>query len=428
MRILFFTHYFPPEVNAPAVRTHQHCRRWVREGHEVHVVTCVPNHPRGEVFEGYRSRLRTQREKLDGIHVHRVWTYVAPNRGFLRRTLGYLSYMFSAPLAARRVPRPDVVVATSPQLFCAWAGLLASRLVRRPWVLELRDLWPASIEAVGAIRNRAVIKSLERLELCLYGAADAVVALTEAFRVDLVRRGVDAAKIEVVTNGIGPDAWNGVSRDQAREALGLPRDRFLVSYVGTHGMAHGLETLLEVADILRDVEELHFLTVGDGAEYGRLQRLRSEKQLDNLTMVGQVPREQARLYLHASDVSAVLLRRSDLFRTVIPSKVFEAMAVGNGVLLTVDGEARAIVEGAGAGVFVEPENPTALAQAVKELMDSPADLRAMGENGRRAVRSRFNRAFLARKMLRVLDAVADRNGRAGVGPRPAAGRETSSES
>jgi hypothetical protein len=162
VRILVFSHYFPPEVTAAAVRTYEHGREWVRAGHDVQVVTCVPNHPRGEVYAGYHSRWQVQREEVDGMHVHRVWTYLAANKGFLKRTLGYVSYMLSAPLAALQLPRPDVIVATSPQFFCACAGCVAAKLLRSPWVFEVRDLWPESIVAVGAMRTRAGIGLLQR--------------------------------------------------------------------------------------------------------------------------------------------------------------------------------------------------------------------------------------------------------------------------
>ena len=406
MRILFFSHYFPPEVNAPAVRTFEHCSEWVRQGHEVHVVTCVPNHPQGEVYEGYQPSLATQREEMDGIQVHRVWTYIAPNKGFLRRTLGYVSYMFSAALASLSLPRPEVIVATSPQFFCACAGFLASKIRRAPWVFELRDLWPESIVAVGAIRNPMIIGALESVELFLYGDSEHVVSVTPAFQKNLVERGVDPDKVEVVTNGIDPDSWDRVSKEAARAELDLPADQFIASYIGTHGMAHNLETLFEAADRLREEENVHFITAGDGAEFENLKRLRREKGLENVTMLGQVPRERAQFYLHASDASLVLLRDSDLFKTVIPSKIFEAMAAGNPVLLGVDGEARSIVEEANAGIFVEPENAEELARATLDLKESPELRRELGQNGREAVRKRFDRKKLANQMLDCLRLVS----------------------
>ena len=403
MRILFLSHYFPPEVNAPAVRTFEHCREWVRAGHEVHVVTCVPNHPQGKVYDGYRRRLAMQHETMEGIHAHRVWTYVAANKGFLKRTLGYISYMLSAPLAALKIPRPDVIVATSPQFFCACAGFLTSKLVRRPWVFEVRDLWPDSIVAVGALRNRSIIKLLEAVELALYHDADRIVAVTDATRANLVARGVPAAKVDVVPNGISLESWDGADARSARLELGLD-SRFVVSYVGTHGMAHNLETLLEAAEILRDEPAVHFLTVGDGAELDKLRRRRRERRLDNVTMVGQVPHETAKAYLRACDVSVILLRKADLFRTVLPSKIFEAMAVRKPIILGVDGEARRLVEQEQAGVCIEPENPQQLADAILRLKSDRGLCHRLGRNGRRALQERFDRKVLAERMLKIVSA------------------------
>jgi len=410
MRILFLSHYFPPEVNAPATRTYEHCRQWVRMGHEVHVVTCVPNHPRGRPYAGYRRSLSVQRELMDGIRVHRVWTYMAANRGLVRRTLGYVSYMFTAPLACLGIGRPDVLVASSPQFFCACAGLLAAGMLRCPWVFELRDLWPASIAAVGAVRNRAALRVLHALELSLYRRASHVVALTEAFRQDLLSRGVPASKVSVVTNGVAPEDWARIGRQAARRRLGMD-SRFVVSYVGTLGMAHRLETVLKAAELLREEPEVHFLLVGDGAERQRLLDMKRRRGLHRVSIVGQVPRHEARLYLAASDAALVVLRRHETFRTVIPSKLFEAMAARVPIVLAVEGEARRVVERAGAGLCVEPENAEALAAAIRRLKSDPALRRRLGESGRRAVCTEFNRHALARRMLGILETLAGGSGR-----------------
>jgi len=405
MRILFLSHYFPPEVNAPAVRTHEHCREWVRAGHEVHVLTCVPSHPQGRVYPGYRTRFGVQHETVDGLRVHRVWTHVAPNRGVWRRTIGYVSFMLSAAAAAPRLPRPDVIVATSPQFFCACAGGLVSKLFGRPWVFELRDLWPDSVAAVGAVSARAALRFFEHVELSLYRDAAGIVALTHAFRDNLCARGVPGEKVHVVTNGVDADCWPAdADRGALRASLGL-NNGFVAAYVGTHGMAHNLETLLEAARLLRD-DGVRFVTVGDGAEFARLQQLRGAMGLDNVEMVGQVPRDAAQRYLLAADASLVLLRRSDLFTTVIPSKIFEAMAAGRPIILGVDSEARRIVEDSQAGIYVGAENPRALADAVLRLRADPELARRMGECGRRAVRTHYDRRALATRMLRILEHAA----------------------
>ena len=197
MRILFLSHYFPPEVNAPASRTYEHCKQWVKDGHEVTVVTCAPNHPRGKVYEGYRNKL-FQRDEKDGIQVIRLWTYVTANEGFVKRTLNYVSYMVAAVFATPFLPKADVVISTSPQFFNGLAGYFVSRLKRIPWILEIRDLWPESILVVGAIKNKAIIRFLEFLEMFAYRKAERIVPVTDSFKRYMVRKGIAPEKIDTL--------------------------------------------------------------------------------------------------------------------------------------------------------------------------------------------------------------------------------------
>lgn len=334
MHILFLSDNFPPEVNAPASRTFEHCRVWLREGHRVTVITCAPNFPAGRVFPGYRNRL-WQREIIDGIEVIRVWSYIAANEGFVRRTLDYLSFMLAAFIAALFVRRVDVIVGTSPQFFTVCAAWAASFAKRRPWVFELRDLWPESIRAVGAMRSARLLAALERLELFLYRRADMIVAVTESFRENLIARGVDGGRIRVITNGVDMTRFRPVAKDPALLAeLGL-EGRFVAGYIGTMGAAHGLETMLQAAALLRarpGGEEIHFLMLGGGAERRRLEAMRAEMALGNVTFLDFVPKEAVARYWSILDTGIVHLRPDPLFRTVIPSKLFECMGMGIPVL------------------------------------------------------------------------------------------------
>jgi len=407
LRILFLTDNFPPEVNAPASRTYEHCREWVRAGHEVTVVTCAPNFPKGRVFEGYRNRLFA-REVADGISVVRVWSYITANEGLLKRTADYVSFMISAILAAPWLKRPDVIVATSPQFFTACAGWAVSRLKGRPWVFELRDLWPESIRAVGAIRNHRILDRLERMELGLYRDAAAVVCVTRAFRDNLIRRGVDPDKVAVVTNGADLSRFAPRARDEALAAeLGLG-GCFVAGYVGTHGMAHALETLLEAAARLRRMpggERIRMLLLGDGAAKAELVAKAKAMGLDNVVFVDTVPKDQVARYWSLLNVSIIHLKKTELFTTVIPSKLFECMAMGVPVLHGVEGESAEIVEREGAGLTFPPEDAGTLAGHLVALAADPARLRALGEAGRGGS-ARYDRATLAANMLDVLERVA----------------------
>ncbi len=410
MRILFLSHYFPPEVNAPASRTWEHCRQWVADGHDVTVVTCAPNHPRGTVYPGYRNRL-LQKETRDGINVIRVWTYVTANEGFLKRTLNYVSFMVSAVLVTPFMGRADVVLTTSPQFFNGLAGYFASGLKGAPWVLEIRDLWPESILAVGAIRSRLIIRLLEWLELFAYRNADAIVPVTDAFKRYMVGKGIPEAKITVIKNGVDLNFYRkNDAPNPLRKKLGL-EGKFVAAYFGTHGMAHHLETILEAARILKERSEIVFLMVGDGAERARLLALRDEFGLPNIRMLDQQPKEYMPLLWDLCDVSLVLLRKSELFKTVIPSKIFESMGMRRPLVLGVEGESAEIIRAAGSGFCIEPENAAELAARVLEIQQNPELGKRMGESGHHYVAQHFDRVRLARHYEEVLCTAVQCRGR-----------------
>jgi glycosyltransferase involved in cell wall biosynthesis len=408
MRIVFFSHYFPPEVNAPANRTHEHCREWVAAGHEVHVVTCVPSHPVGEPFKGYR-RTWYAHEVIDGIHVHRVWTHLAPNRGIARRTLNYLSFIPTAVLRAWRLGRFDLAIGTSPQFFCAVATWLFAITRRVPWIFELRDLWPESIPAVGAMKPSAALRALHRLEMRMYRSAAGVVCVTKAFVENLARRGIDRGKLYFVPNGIVPAFWESGDREAGRRSLGVPEDAIVASFVGTIGMAHGLSTVLDAAARLRTEAPLvQVLIVGEGAELAQLRAIVAERQLTNVRFTGLVPRGEIPSILAATDIALVTLKPSDVFKTVLPSKMFEAMAARRPIVLAVDGEARETLERAAAGLAVAPGSVDALVEAVVRLAADRDLRRHLGEAGGRFVAEEFSRTVWAERYVRILAGIAVR--------------------
>jgi glycosyltransferase involved in cell wall biosynthesis len=405
MHILFLTDNFPPEVNAPASRTFEHCREWVKAGHQVTVVTTAPNFPTGRVFAGYRNKLR-QSELIEGMQVIRVWSYIAANAGFLKRTLDYVSFMVAATFAALFVRRIDVVVATSPQFFTAMAGFFVGALKRRPWVFELRDLWPESIKAVGAMKEGATLRFLVWLEQFLYRHADAIVCVTQSFRQHLISRGIEAGKISVVTNGVSLGQFIPRRRpEKLARAYGLS-DCFVAGYIGTHGMAHGLDTLLEAASLLASMPEagnIRIVLLGDGAEKERLKQ--RANGMTNVVFLESVAKSEVADHWALLDASIVHLRKDELFKTVIPSKIFEAMAMGIPLLHAVEGESAAIVREEGVGLLIEPENPAALAESILKLA---SDAKLCGEfstQGLAAAR-RYDRGNLALALLNDLEDVA----------------------
>ena len=403
MHILVLSHYYPPEGNAPATRTHAHAKRWVADGHRVTVVTSNPNCPGGVIYDGYTNRLRPQREAIDGVDVVRVWTYLAANAGFAKRTANYLSFMLSGTLAGCRVDRPDVVLATSPQFFNGWAGVLTKWLRRRPLVLEIRDIWPESILTVGAMRPGLLVRVLEWLERRMYRAADRIVAVGRGYRDNILSKVTPRQPIAIVTNGVDAREYQPAEPDDAfRREHGLG-DAFVCSYIGTVGMAHGLEVVLGAAERLRDRDDVRFLIVGDGAERRRLEEDAARRGLnDRVRFTGRLPKDEMPRALAASDCCLVHLKPSALFATVIPSKIFETMAMGVPMILGVEGEAVEIVREADAGLTMTPGDAGELAARVCELADSPLLRARLARRGPDAVRSRFNRDTLAAAMLGVL--------------------------
>lgn len=409
MHILFLTDNFPPEVNAPASRTFEHCREWVKSGHQVTVITCTPNFPKGKVFDGYRNRL-WQSEIMDGIRVIRVWSYITRNEGFARRILDYMSYMVTAFVAALFVRRVDVIIGTSPQFFTACAAYAVSIIKCRPWVFELRDIWPESIRAVGAIKKERLLDLLESLELFLYRRATAVVSVTNAFKQNLVDRGISAEKIFVVTNGVDTSRFSPIPKDQELLAELNLKDSFVAGYIGTHGMAHGLDTLVDAAKILADSERttrIRIMMLGDGAHRKRLEERARVEQLNNILFVNSVAKHQVVRYWSILDASIIHLKKSELFETVIPSKMFECMGMAIPILHGVEGESAEIVNQHGIGLAFEPENHFALVEQLLALHDDSDERERLARNGPVAARQ-YDRKMLAAKMLTIIENCAGR--------------------
>ncbi|MCM2252171.1 MAG: glycosyltransferase family 4 protein [Ramlibacter sp.] len=404
MHILFLSDNFPPEVNAPASRTFEHCREWVKAGHAVTVVTCAPNFPKGKVFAGYKNRL-WQTENVEGIRVIRVWSYMTANTGFARRILDYLSFMVSGVLAGLFVRSVDIVVGTSPQFFTACAAWAVGGAKRVPWVFELRDFWPESIKAVGVMHNSLLMGFLERIEMFLYRRANRIVTVTHSFKQTLIRRGIAANKIDVVTNGVDLSAFTPRPKDADLVAQLDLQGKFVAGYIGTHGMAHALETLLDAAEILRQTpgaEDIRILFLGDGARKAGLVESARSRKLDNVLFVDSVSKAQVARYWAVLDTSIIHLRKVDLFGTVIPSKLFECMGMGIPVLHGVAGESAAIVAREGVGEVFEPESAESLVQGILRMRSEPERYKEFRANALKAARH-YDRRHLALSMLDALE-------------------------
>lgn len=407
MKITVVCQYFPPESNAPAVRTYEHAREWVRLGHEITVITGFPNHPNGVIHPGYEGEW-LRRETVDGIDVVRTWLYAAPNKGFAKRVLNFLSFFLSSFTLGRIYSkRPDVVVGTSPQFFVAVSAYILSRLFRVPFVFELRDIWPESAVELGALKSPLILRPLVRLQRFLYRRAARIVIVSEGFRPHLHEVGIPDERIVYIPNGIDPAFLEQETEppEELRARHGL-EGKFVVAYIGTHGMAHGLDTLLDAAHALEGDPDIHFLFAGDGAERERLVARAREMRLGNVTFLGQLPRKVVAGLYRAADVCIVPLRDLPMFRKVLPSKIFEILGAGTPIICSVPGEAGRLVQRSGGGIVIPPDDAGALVEAILQLNADPDGRRTMGAVGREFVLKEHLRPILARRMAEELSRVA----------------------
>lgn len=407
VRILMVTHYFPPEIGAPQARLSDLARFWTRRGEQVTVLTGMPNHPTGVIPPAYRGKLRW-REQVDGYRVVRTWLYATPNEGVLKKTLGHISFMVTSVLLGRP-GAADVVLASSPTFFSIFSAWFLAKVRRVPFVLEIRDLWPAIFVELGLLRSRALIALLERMELWAYHAADAVVVVSEGFREHLIRRGIAATKVHTIRNGVDLERFAPAAGDsmRARARLGARGDQTLVLYIGAHGMSHGLPAVADAAARLAH-EPIHFAFVGEGAAKGHLERRVHQLGLADVTMLPGVPREQVPELVAAADICLVPLRDLPLFSTFIPSKIFEFLGSGKAIVGSVRGEPAAILREAGASV-VDPEAVEDIAGAIRQLAGDPSRRREMGARGRAYVERHFDRERLADSYRELLQAVVGRS-------------------
>jgi glycosyltransferase involved in cell wall biosynthesis len=411
MRILLITHYFPPEIGAPQARLFEMAKTWVAEGHQVVVVTGFPNHPTGIIPPNYRGK-RYMVEEMDGIEVHRNWVYATPNEGFIKKTAGHISFMLSAVFQSLlRVGRPDVILVSSPTFFSVFAAWFYSKWKRVPYVFDVRDLWPAAIVELGVLKNKLIIKTLETLELFLYRQAHHIVVVTESFKEDLVKRGIPADKVTFIPNGVDTNFFRPLPKVNATALKHGLHEKFVVAYMGAHGISHALENLLKVADRFRATPEVLFLFVGEGAAKAKLVSLAKEMDLPNVCFLTGQPKSSMPELWAAADVGVVPLKRVELFRGFIPSKMFEILAAERPVVASLEGEAAAILERSGGALLVPPEDVDRLETAIRDLYQDRTRAIRMGKAGRQFVSRFFSRPNLARTYIKVFTRVMEGDSR-----------------
>jgi len=408
LKILYVCQYFPPEMSAPAARADELGSYWAASGQDVTILTGFPNHPSGKLHPEYRKRFRrlTITECISGMKVIRTWLWPLPNRRAWERMLNYSSFAFSAALRGLFAPKMDVVIGTSPQLLVPLAALFIARMKRARFIFEVRDLWPESLAAVGASSsNSALFRILGWIAGLLYRRADHIVVVTPAFKDNLIEQWkVPEEKISTIMNGVDLGFFMA--------DVPLPADtserRFQVSWIGTMGNAHGLELIIEVASrLLHSHPDITFLLAGDGAEREKIAQLASDRKLTNIRMLGPQPRSVVPSLIRESDACLVLLKKSAVFKTVIPTKMLEFMACGRPVILGVEGQAEQILRDADAGILIPPEDASALQDAILRLRADPALGARLGANGRRFVEQHFSRDATARSYVALLTTLVE---------------------
>lgn len=396
--ILFVTPYYPPEVGAPQIRISETALRLVRRGHRVTVLTTYPNYPSGYVPPEYHKR-KIYCEQSHGVEIIRVWSYISPNKGFLRRILSQLSFGFLSPfIGLRALTRPDILIVESPPLFDAFAGRFLAWRYRCPFIFTVADLWPEAAVQMGVLRNRFLIKLTEWLESSTYRRAATIWTVTAGLYDILLKRGLPPEKLFLLTNGTDIDKFKPIDMTEARTQVDWA-DIFTILHLGTIGMAQGLHTLLDAAELLRDESDIRIVLVGEGATKAELEADAQRRGLTNITFLPSQPHDRIPLIVAAANACFASVRKLPLFENTVPTKTYESMACARPILLAVDGVARKLlVEEAGAALYIEPEDAQALADAILYLRDHPEVAAQLGACGREYVAVHFNRDLLVEKL------------------------------
>lgn len=379
-------------------------RKLVEWGGQFSVVSSSLDYLTGSKIIGTHGLVTAQ--MVDGVRILRAYTYPSLHRSYSWRVLSFLSFMLTSLWAALKTPAPDVVMGTSPPIFQCLSALVVSLLRRRPFLLEVRDLWPEFAIDIGLLRNKALIRLSRWLEGFLYRRARHIIVNSPAYRDYLIGKQVPAGKITVIANGVDPEMFDPCADGQSvREEFGLG-GKFVVVYAGALGMANDVDTLLRAAARLGGDGRVHFLLVGDGKERARLEAWAQEQGLKNVTFTGSRPKRDMPAFLAAADAGVAILKPIPMFNTTYPNKVFDYMAAGRPTVLAIDGVIRQVMEAANGGVFVEPGDDRALADAVASLAADPQRARAMGSSARDHVARHFNRTQQAADFAVLVSQVA----------------------
>lgn len=404
MRIVVVHQYFLGKKDAGGSRWNQFAKYWARAGHKITVLAGTVHYATGKKQPEYKGKLVVREQETENVEVLRCYVSESYNKSFIGRFWAYVSFALSSIwVGLFHTGRCDVIICTSPPLTVGLTGWVLSKLKKAPIVFEVRDLWPESAIDSGVMKNKWLIKMSYWLENKSYKTARWINVLTPAFKDVLIEsKGISSNGISVIPNGADLDIFTpGERNNWVREKHGLG-DKFVVTYVGAHGVANHLIQLLESARLLKDNLDIVFMLVGDGMQKPMLKEKARQWQLEGVIFVDSVPKDTIVDYIRASNVCTAVLKKVDIFKTVYPNKVFDYMSAARPVIVAIDGAARKLIEDAGAGIYVEPENAEEFANAVLKLKDKPRLCNEYGENGLNFVKQKFARDILASRYMDIL--------------------------
>jgi glycosyltransferase involved in cell wall biosynthesis len=401
LSVLLIHQAFVPPNEPGGTRHYELGRHWVEQGNQFSIVTGDCNYLTGKSSVKKKGLVEVQ--DLDGVRVLRAYTYPSLHKSYAWRIVAFFSFMATSILVSLRSGPVDLVMGTSPSLFQACSAWIVAFLRRRPFLLEIRDLWPEFAIDMGVLKNPVLIRLSRWLERFLYARASHILVNSPAYRDYLLKKGIPAAKISVIPNGVDPAMFNPDARGETTRAAWNLADKFVVTYAGALGQANDIATIIGAAEQLRDHANIHFLLAGDGKERAKLEQLAQAHKLTNVTFTGSRPKSEMTDLLGASDACVATLQNIDLFKTTYPNKIFDYMAAGRPTILGIDGVIRDVVEQAHGGIFVPPGDHSALANAVLELERDRPRAQQMGRNARDYVVRHFNRHDQAAQFVNLLD-------------------------
>lgn len=402
MKILFLTQYCPPEVGAPQNRIFEFAKQLKKFGHEVSILTAMPNYPKGEIFEGYKGK-KVILEEIDGIKIVRTSIYATKDKSFTKRLRNYLSFTFSSVLqGSKYIDKQDVIITESPPLFLGWSGYVLSKRKKAKYIFNVSDLWPESAVKLGVLNNKLFIAASTWLEEFCYRKADAVTGQTQGIVDNIIGRGFSKDKVHLITNGVDASLFKKENRDnEFRKEVGI-ENKFAICYAGILGLAQGLEVVIEAAELLSKYEDIQFVFIGDGPEKEKLIYMKESKGLKNVTFLPMQPKKNMPHIIASMDATVIPLKKLDLFKGAIPSKLYEALASELPIILAVQGEAEALINRANAGITVEPENAKEIADAAVKLYNDKELRNLLGQNGRKYVMENYSRDAITRRFEKIL--------------------------